>query len=301
MKKIKYLCLVCVFSILSITGCSASKNESADSKADYSLERSAALDMESGMYTENAVMPASGQSEELSGAQLSDFKKKEIKTANLNIETKDFEKDSEKIQSLCEKNGGYVENSTISGGGRSTANLRANYTFRIPQSNLNTFLTEMKDGFTITYQSMGTEDISYSYYDTEARLESLRIQQKRLNELLEEAKGLEDIILLNQQLSDVEYQIDSLTGTIKRWDDQVDYSTVYVDIISLSDLDLGKSETSFGTRIRNGWDSSLHLMKNIGEWFIIAFIFLLPYLLIAGIITGTILFIVRRKKKSRKK
>ena len=301
MKKIKYLCFLGVFSILSVTGCSAMNNKSAETMADYAVEQNASVNYEAEMYSENAVLPVSGQLEETPDDYLSDFKKKEIKTAKLSIETKDFENDIEKIQALCEKNGGYIENSSVSGGGQKAANLRANYTFRIPQSNLNPFLKEMKDGFTIAYQSMGTEDISYAYYDTEARLESLRIQQKRLNELLEEAKGLEDIILLNQQLSNVEYQIESLTGTIKRWDDQVEYATVFVDITSLSDLELGQNETGFGTRIRNGWDSSLRLMKNIGEGIIILFVFLLPYLLVAGVLTGIILFIVRRKKKSSKK
>lgn len=301
MKRIKFLCFLCLLSILIFAGCSSSNNKSMETMVDYAPERGVAeADSEMELYTEEAVMPVSVQLEEFSGEQLSNFEKKEIKTANLSIETKNFETDSEKLQSLCEKNGGYIENSTVSGGGRSAADIHANYTFRLPQSNLDAFLKEMKNDFTITYQSMGTEDISYSYYDTEARLESLRIQQKRLNELLKEAKGLEDIILLNQQLSDVEYQIESLTGTIKRWDDQIEYSTVYVDITSLSDLELGQSETGFGTRIQNGWDSSLRMMKDIGEGIVISFVFILPYLSIVGVIVGTILFI-RRKKKARKK
>ena len=301
MKKLKFLCFLGVFFILSVTGCSASNTKSKETMTDFKPEQEFAANYETGMDTEITAIPVGEKPEEIPVDHFSDFKKKEIKTANLSIETKNFENDSEKIQSSCEKNGGYVENSTIRSGGQSTVNLHASYTFRIPQSNLNDFLKEMKDGFTIIYQSMGTDDVSYAYYDTEARLESLCIQQKRLNELLEEAKGLEDIILLNQQLSDVEYQIESLTGTIKRWDDQVDYSTVFVDITSLSDLELGQNETGFGTRIQNGLDSSLQLMKNIGEGIIISFVFLLPYLLVAGVLTGTIFFIVRRKNKSHKK
>ena len=53
------------------------------------------------------------------------------------------------------------------------------------------------------------DDITDSYFDAQARLDSLRQQEASLLEILSKAEKLEDVVQLQTALSDVRYQIES--------------------------------------------------------------------------------------------
>lgn len=79
-------------------------------------------------------------------------------------------------------------------------------------------------------QSESMDDITDSYYDAQAHLKSLQIQEERLLAILEKADKLEDIITLESALSDVRYQIESLTASLRRMDSQVTYSYLNISL-----------------------------------------------------------------------
>ena len=69
------------------------------------------------------------------------------------------------------------------------------------------------------------EDITNQYVDVEARLESLQAQQERLYELLEQAQDIETVLAIQNQLTEIQYQIESYTAQQRSYDQQV--STQY--------------------------------------------------------------------------
>ena len=225
-----------------------------------------------------------------------------IRRVSLDIETRDFDGATQGLLDLCRQLGGYVESSTVSGGQNGSLK-KADLTFRVPRESLDSFLAQTKSGYTVVKEQLNAEDVSAQYHDTEARLKTLRIQQDRLNELLKEAAGLEDIIRLNESLSDVEYQIESLTGNLLRMDDLVSYSTVSIHVSALAETEIGIAEDSFGDRLRNAWDNSLIAVKQGGENFVIILIYLLPALVFLAVVGVTTLLIVRHvvKKNKRKR
>ena len=73
--------------------------------------------------------------------------------------------------------------------------------------------------------------VSYTHlFDAQARLDSLRQQEASLLEILSKAEKLEDVVQLQTALSDVRYQIESLTAQLKRMDSQVTYSYLNMDL-----------------------------------------------------------------------
>ena len=76
--------------------------------------------------------------------------------------------------------------------------------------------------------SESTEDVTADYVDVEARLNSLEAQRQRLEELRAQAGNLEDLLAIENQLTQVQYQIESYTGQKRVLDDQITYSTVNV-------------------------------------------------------------------------
>ena len=106
------------------------------------------------------------------------------------------------------------------------------------------------------------EDITGSYFDTQARLNALEQEEKRLLELLEKAETLDEIIQLEDRISNVRYEIESLTSQMKIYDKEVAYSTVS---IFLEDVTEYSAKSSFGSRtweaFTGGWNSFVRTVR----------------------------------------
>ena len=135
---------------------------------------------------------------------------------------------------------------------------------RVPSEKFRLFLDEAGTVGHVTYRSEYTEDVGEAYYDSEARLATQRTKLERLQKLLEEAAGLEDIILLEQALSETELQIEYLTGDLRRYDSLIGYSTVNITLGEVyrltTDEEVVQSfpqrlAAAFGTGLRRGWRS----------------------------------------------
>ena len=74
------------------------------------------------------------------------------------------------------------------------------------------------------------QDVTSSYIDTQSRLQNLRAEQKRLQELLSNAQAISDIVNIDQQLTNVEGQIESYETQLNSLTSQVTFYTVSVSL-----------------------------------------------------------------------
>lgn len=154
--------------------------------------------------------------------------RKIVKHSNLTLETKEFDTALELILSAILEQGGYIESQNTNG--QSLTHRGAYYErsaaiqARIPADKLDSVTAVVGGIGNVTSKSENIDDITDSYFDSEARLKSLQLQEERLLEILAKAERLEDVISLERALSDVRYQIESLTATLRRMDSQVAYS-----------------------------------------------------------------------------
>lgn len=78
--------------------------------------------------------------------------------------------------------GGYAESSNIQGQGISSGNTAmkrtANYVFRVPADKYTDFFSKMKGYGVVTSEQSQGQDITDQYFDTDARLKSLKFKKK---------------------------------------------------------------------------------------------------------------------------
>lgn len=224
----------------------------------------------------------------------------------LDMQTIEFDKSVNNLENLISKYEGYVENSSINlGSYYDQSNYRsANYTIRIPKTNVNKFMNETGSIGKVNTQEESKEDVTMHYRDTESRLNVLNIKEERILELLKKAEKMEDIIALENSLSDLIYQKENLTGVLKDLDNKVDFSTVTIYLREVQKINVkDDANTSFGQRITNAFSNSLHYFKIGFENFIIQLIYALPALIVLTILVYGIYkvtHIYNRKKKSNK-
>lgn len=203
--------------------------------------------------------------------------RKIIRSANLTIESKTFDSSVEILKSAVNSVGGYMENSYIN----ASSPRNASYTIRLPADKLDAFLENTSAIGTIVNCSTSDKEITEQYYDTEARLKTLRTQEQRLLAILEKADTLSDVIALESELSDVLYEIESLTGTLKKYDSLIAYSTVTIYLNEvMSESIVHTVPKTLGERIGQTFAESLNDVKLFLEDVAVALVGGLPIILL---------------------
>lgn len=184
-----------------------------------------------------------------------------IRTANLEMQTLDFDTADAGLTALVEGLGGYFESRSVSN--PSSSYRYASYTVRVPAAQFDAFCRQAGELCHVTYETSDAHDISETYYDTESRLKTAQIKLERLQELLSKAEKLEDIITIESAISETEWTIESLSGTLRGYDALVDYATVTISLSEVYRLS-GTEEApqTFGDRLSNAFRGGI---ENAGE------------------------------------
>lgn len=287
-------------SVAYDSGNGAAGGVSYDS-AVYDMEYAEA---ESGAYdSRSAETPAAAPEEESNGTDPGQSQgRKLIKTVELEMETKEFEHMMSELETQIQELGGYIENlETYNGSSYSShrSSRWANLTIRIPESALNGFLQNMSEIGNVVRRSDSVEDVTLTYVDMESRRDTLKAEQARLLELLEQAETVEDMIALEERLSDVRYYLESMESKLRTIDNRVDYSTVQLNLSEVKELTPVEEKTDL-QRITEGFADSL---KDIGNgikesaiWFVIH----IPYLVIWAAVIAALVLVLRKYGKKRR-
>ena len=298
MKNRKFLLvtsLLIIFSII-ISGCSAkyeAKNETTQDIAPQTAptDMNSSADYDYGGVAEKDII-AEEKAYDMTEPD------KIITTISVSMQTKEFMDTTDKLINIIGKYKGYVENSNISYNNfvYSTRLKYSNYTLRIPRENLENFTNELKEIGNIISQNTSKTDITKQYRDTESRLKVLEVKEERILTLMEKAEKMEDIIVLENQLSDIIYEKENLTANIMDMDDKVDYSTAHIQIEEVAKLTSEETiETTFWTKLVNAIKDSSYFFSHNIENLIIGLIYFIPY----GLIIGVILYLIYRITKKR--
>ena len=222
-----------------------------------------------------------------------------IRRCNVELQSEQFDAAVSALYALVEANGGYFENSSMQGGGYYNANARryGSYVIRIPAENYNAFRSEVGELGYVTYSNESTEDIGEQYYDTEARLKTLRTKQERLLMLLEKAENMEDIIALESALGDVEYEIERYSSTLNRYDGLVNFSTFNVSVSEVIRVEEQTGQANkLSDRMGAGFRAGLENVKDSVEDFMVWISYNVFGLTAFVVVGGMIVAVIRRKK-----
>lgn len=326
--KLRVLALLGALAI-GLCACGSSKSDSAN-YATNELQSAGAV-FDSGIYAESesvemkdSVMENGTGSTTADGATggsvgNSDYDpradRKLIRTVNMDVETLEFDNLLVFVEENTKQTGGYIEEMNVYNGSRYSYTYRQNgyyndrtasLTLRIPKDKLDGFLTDVAGNSNILRRSEKEVDVTLTYVDLESHKEVLLAEQERLVALMAQAENIEDMITLESRLSEIRYQIESMESRLRTYDNQVEYSTLYLNITEVVEFtEVKPAEKSIWQRMGEGFVDSL---RDIGEGLVdgfVEFVVILPYLVLLGTIGFVICFVVRllikrAKKRNRK-
>lgn len=311
MKKSCLLLSTALLLSLALTACSASSGGTTAPSADNSLlggfQADAVTGTESAPQTAPSAAPTTVPNPDpgggATGPDVYDTANvKRILRATVSLQTTGFDAATAALEKLVAKQGGYFESAEIQQGSYYDAQSAryGSYVIRVPQENYDAFLTAASGVGHVVNINKSSQDVGQVYFDTEARLKTLRTQQDRLLALLEKADTMENIISLESALADVEYQIEQYATDLRRYDSLIGYSTVNLTLDEVLEITEQPKETvSLGGRIVNafqgGMDSFGRSMGNLAVW--LAYNFVGTIIFLAAVAIGTVAVIRGRRKK----
>jgi hypothetical protein len=177
----------------------------------------------------NAAEPSSA---ETPAAEVAN--RKLIRNANVELEIISFDDAVQKITALATEERGYV--ATSSSQKQANGKLHGQVIVKVLPENLDRFLQKIRGLGELKNQTLGTEDVTKAYFDTDARLKNARVMEQRLIEMLKTKTGkVSDLLQVEKELARVREEIEKMQGELKYWDSQVQFATV---TISLAEKDM---------------------------------------------------------------
>lgn len=229
---------------------------------------------------------------------------KVITTIDLNFETTKFDETTTELMKLTEKYKSYVENSNISYNQHynNKSYKHGYFVIRVPKNDVIKFKSDLNGIGNILSESTNKEDVSKQYRDTESRLRVITTKEERILSLLEKAEKIEDIIALENQLSEIIYEKENLQNSLMNIDDKVDFSTINISIQEVENLrNTETAETTFGTRVSNALKDSIYQFKINLQGIVISIIYLIPSLVILAPLVYLVYWIAKKIRIKRTK
>jgi len=301
MKRNRLIALLICAAVMITVLCGCGGSSSAEQAADYAYaETMAATEAaKEAPMTEDGITSSSGL------GTIDDPNAKLIRTVFIDAQTKQYDELVNALNAKITALGGYIENREAYNGSeyRNYRNRYCNMVIRIPSGNLDSFITHVNENFNVINTSESVENITLQYADTVSRVEALQVEQDRLLELLEKAESLEDILKIEERLSDVRYELTSFASRLRVMDNQVTYATVHLSVNEVEEL-TPVEEPTVWQRISRGFTGSLEDVTdgavNVFVWVISESPVLLVWAAVIFVVFITVRKISRRKPRMPK-
>ena len=319
-------CMLLVGSMMFAIGCGASTQSAASSSAanrsgnslggfqvgsdeidsteaaaqDSATEDAASTD---GTVDESA-QDSGNQGTDTTGTELENVEgvnteQKLIKTVNMSAETTEFDTLVADVRAKAESAGGYVESSDVGGNYGGDTTRYAYLVLRIPAEKLDDFVGGVKDASNVRTFSESTEDVTLQYTDMDTHIKALREELDALFSMMEQATSMKDILSIQSQITDVRYEIESYESQLRVYDNQVTYSTVYLDLYEVN-RESSTAGTTFGERVKAKFNDNLYQMGQGFQNFMVGLLGGLPILLPIVVICIVVIVVLRKFWKKRK-
>jgi hypothetical protein len=160
--------------------------------------------------------------------------RKLIRNATVELEIVSFDNAVQKITAFANEEHGYV--ATTDSEKQANGKLRGQVVVKVLPENLDRFLQKIRSLGELKNQTLGTEDVTKAYFDTDARLKNTHVMEQRLIDMLKTKTGkVSDLLQVEKELGRVREEIEKMQGELKYWDSQVQFATV---TLSLTEKDM---------------------------------------------------------------
>ena len=219
-----------------------------------------------------------------------DESQKIISSYTLTFESKKYDEAVNFINSLIKKYKAYISEYNEN----NYSNRDSFFTIKVPQNSASAFIDELEksDLLNSLGKNLNSEDVTKAYKDKELRLATEKDKLKRLNSLAEKENNMEVLLKIEDKITETIYTIESLESDLKNMDEKINYTSINIRLSEISANKIKSQNPDFLSRVREAFAGAFSSFINFCSNLIITLIYLLPYILILGLV----IFILKKSK-----
>jgi hypothetical protein len=262
---------------------------SATPEADDAARNSTAYSGVQAMKDEAA--PAAGET--VQGVKI-------IRTASYTLNTMQFENDLEAVKALASALNGWVEYASVSGDASQGDMRYANLTLRIPTESLDSFKGSVTSIGRVTDSNESATDVSENYSDTQMRLKTQKDKMDRLRALMNTTGELADLLAVENEIANTQYQIDSYESSLRGMDSSINFTSIQVYLNEETAKDAASVKAlTLGERIQQGLNATWQAVCEFAQDLAVFLVMILPVIIPAALILLLVLKVHKHRKQTK--
>ena len=277
--------LTAAVAVLVLAGCAGGGSDSSsgsarsDSAGAASGERSLAdgssgSSGSSGSRAGSPAQPSSGvkssgasgsAAQQVSPASLRAAQQQLARRASVALEVKNISAAVARVRSTTAASDGIIlsENIGTTDGtaplaerSKVSATTYGEITVSVPSARLDAVVADLASVGTVLRSTTASEDVGSQIVDTQSRLETMRVSVARVRAFLDQAKGLDQVVALEAELTRRQSDLEALEAQLASLKDSVAMSPVQVSLTTQPEVvQPKKADTGFLAGLRGGWDA----------------------------------------------
>jgi Domain of unknown function (DUF4349) len=159
--------------------------------------------------------------------------RKIIKDGSMEIRVNDLQEGKNTVDTLVMKFKAYYSNETFN-----NMDYAKGFTLniRVPSASFDEFIAALESGTgEVVFKNISSRDVTEEFIDLETRLNNKKNYLTRYGDLLKQAKTVKDILEIQEKTRLIEEEVESVQGRLKYLNNQVDYSTLNLQINKKND------------------------------------------------------------------
>lgn len=230
---------------------------------------------------------------------VSGLPRKIIYEAEITLTVQDFFASEAAVTQLVKQYGGYFADACVD---RTYGQqLSGRWRIRIPVTQFDPFLQAVSRLGVPESRHQTAQDVTEEFVDLEARISNKKRLEKRIVELLSSSSGkIKDVIEVERELARVRGEIEQSEGRLRYLTDRTEFTTVVVSAHEVREY-VPPETPSFWTRMRDALGYSLFSLRDFGENMLVATVFVIPWLVVLGVLLCPVIWFVRKRNAQRRK
>ena len=244
-------------------------------------------------------------------ADLKSSNRKIVYTGNISLQSLEYDASVKSIHDKITQCGGFIENEDTynndpywyyterTGAAANRTRRTLSLTARIPAEKFDAFMKDLENDGQVTNTSISARNISVSYANHDASRKALEIEQKRLLEMMDKADTVEDMIAVEERLTEVERELGNEKTTLSAMDRDVDFSTVYISLEEVFEYSEKVVEVTYGERLQRAFGRAIDGFVTFWEELLLFIVETFPFLIMLAVIIALVVRFFRRRRRRK--
>ena len=216
-----------------------------------------------------------------------------IQNASIELETENFREVESALRQLAPSVNGFIESDMLSTHGRP----RYTIVMRVPAASFEEVLAQVASLAYVRFSNQWAQDVTDQFFDMAASYRIRRLEEERILALIEQAQTVQELLALEQRLSNTRLSIEIYLSQLNHMAGQVAYSTITVTLICVSEIPVYVTGPGLGERVGSAFGDSARGTLRAVQNFIVFFAGAIVPLTLIGIIAFGVYMVVRVRNK----